>query len=485
MASTNKKYKGSMSTPAAPGPSGILQTGTGNVKGSMSTPAAPGPTTTVTPQQATNNNNKGSLSTQAMGRPIDMSKYMSPDQMKQFTDQVNGIVKSSGGGSGSGAGGSGSPGGGSGYNGLTGLSETTAQGMAKSQEGYKPSDAVAQAQQALQSVMDQKPQGYAGKYDEALESVLQRIMNPEAFQFSLAGNELFNQLSDRYVQQGKQAMMDTMGQAAALSGGYGNSAAQIAGQQTYDQYMQALQDKGLELYDRAWEQYKYGQDQLMDQYGLLAQADATDYGRYRDLMGDWEGERDYLTGRADTEYQRDYGQYRDDQSYWLNLAGMENSDANTQAQMAEQKREWDQQFEYNKMTDERKYAFDICTSILANGKMPSKAMLNAAGIGEKDAKKMKAQTKTGGGGGGGGKNSTDNYYYDETTGKFYMIDENGYPKEVKYNDIPDNARNVYDGKIAQDVISEGNNKKSLDTTLGKAGEAAINTAEELKKKFMK
>ena len=449
MASTNKKYKGSMSTPAAPGPSGILQTGTGNVKGSMSTPAAPGPTTTVTPQTTpqANNNNKGSLSTQAMGRPIDMSQYMTPDQMKKFTDQANGIFKSSGGGSGSGTGGSGSPGGGSGYNGLTGLSETTAQGMAKSQEGYKPSENVLAAQQALQDLQAQKPQGYESKYGPMLENILQQVLNPDKFNYSLNGDGLFQQYKDQYTQLGKQAMMDTMGQAAALTGGYGNSAAQTVGQQTYDQYMTQLLDKGLDLRDRAYEQYQDEQQRLMDQYGIVRSAEQDEYDRYRDAFGDWLNERDYLTGREDTQYGRDYGQYTDEQSYWLNLAGMENSDANTQAQMAEQKREWDMQYEYNKMSDDRKYAYDICTAILANGKMPSKAALDAAGISEKDAKKMKAQAKTGGS--GGGRSGGGGKYYQKGLGDMYYecnadgslkYDKNGMPITVKEKDLPKNAQ---------------------------------------------
>lgn len=40
------------------------------------------------------------------------------------------------------------------------------------------------------------------------------------------------------------------------------------------------------------------------------------YGRYRDTVSDWNTERDYLTGRYDTEYSRDYGAYRDSVSDW-------------------------------------------------------------------------------------------------------------------------------------------------------------------------
>lgn len=302
------------------------------------------------------------------------------------------------------------------YSGLQGVSDVTAQQLGSLQQGYNPSVAVQQAQQTLQGVLNQKPQGYESKYDAALNDIIQRIQNPEQFKYSFEGDALFKNLSDRYVQQGKQASMDAMGQAAALNGGYGSSYGQMVGQQTYDQYLQGLYDKGVDLYDRAWERYKYGQNQLMDQFGVLSQADQTDYGRYRDTVGDWENERQYATGRYDTEIERDYNKYMNELNYWTQMAGAENADYNTQQQMAEQKRQWDEQFNYNKMSDEKKYAYNICTSILANGKMPSKAQLKAAGISEADAKKMMAQAKTGGG--GGGKSGGAKYYY-KINGKYY------------------------------------------------------------------
>lgn len=348
------------------------------------------------------------------------------------------------------------------YTGLQGLSSGTSQQLGNMQQGYKPSDTVTAVQQQLQSVIDQKPQTYAGKYDEALNDVMQRIMNPEQFKYSFEGDALFKSLSDRYVQQGKQAMMDTMGQAAALTGGYGNSYAQVAGQQTYDQYLQGLYDKGMDLYDRAWNRYQAGQDQLMDQFGVLSQADQTDYNRYRDTVGDWENERQYYTGRYDTESERDYAKYNDQLNYWTQMAGAENADWNTQQQLAEQKRQWDEQFNYTKMSDEKKNAYNICTAILANGKMPSKTQLKAAGISEADAKKMKAQVKTGGGrGSSSGSKNGENYYYDEKTNKYYKIDENGYAEKVSFNDIPKTGT-IFDGAIAQSVLSDAKDKQEKD-----------------------
>ena len=351
------------------------------------------------------------------------------------------------------------------YTGLQGVNGNTAQQLGNLQQGYKQGDAVTQAMANLQSIQEQKPQGYESKYGQQLDSLLDQILNPQEFKYSFNGDELFKQYADLYTQQGKQASMDAMGQAAALTGGYGNSWAQNAANQANQQWLLGLYEKGMDLRDRAFDQYKYGQQQLADQYNMLQAAEGQDYDRYLDQYNQWLNERQYATGRADTEYDRDYGQYANDLNYWTQMAQAENSDYWQQQQMAENKRQWDEQFEYTKMSDDRKYAYNICTSILANGKMPSKTQLKAAGISEADAKKMMAQAKSSGGGGGGSGKGGDEYY--EMNGRYYKIDETGKPVQVKFSDIPSNGR-IYTGQIAQDTITTA----TKDYTEKKAKETA-------------
>jgi len=351
------------------------------------------------------------------------------------------------------------------YTGLQGVNGNTAQQLGNLQQGYQQGDAVSQAMANLQSIQDQKPQGYESKYGAQLDSLLNQIMNPQEFKYSFNGDELFKQYADLYTQQGKQAAMDAMGQAAALTGGYGNSWAENAANQANQQWLLGLYAKGMDLRDRAFDQYKYGQQQLADQYNMLQAAEGQDYDRYLDQYNQWLNERSYATGRADTEYDRDYGQYANDLNYWTQMAQAENSDYWQQQQMAENKRQWDMTYEYNKMTDDRKYAYNICTAILANGKMPSPQQLKAAGISEADAKKMKAQATSGRGGGVGSGKGGDEYY--EMNGRYYKIDETGKPVQVKFSDIPQNGR-IYTGQIAQDTITTA----TKDYTEKKAKETA-------------
>lgn len=180
---------------------------------------------------------------------------------------------------------------------------------------YQESDAVKQAQAALQQQLTQKPGAYQSQWQSSLNDAMNKILNREKFSYDLNGDALYQQYKDRYVQQGQMAMQDTMGQAAALTGGYGNSYAQSVGQQTYQGYLQGLNDKVPELYQLALDRYNQETNDLYNQYSLLGQREEQDYGRYRDTVSDWNTERDYLAGRYDSERSYDYGKYADERAF--------------------------------------------------------------------------------------------------------------------------------------------------------------------------
>ena len=85
-----------------------------------------------------------------------------------------------------------------------------------------------QTVQAAQTVQHITPQGYTSPYQEKIDKILDQYQNREPFQFNVNEDALYNQYKDQYIKHGNLAMKDTMGQAAALTGGYGNSYAQTA-----------------------------------------------------------------------------------------------------------------------------------------------------------------------------------------------------------------------------------------------------------------
>jgi hypothetical protein len=110
--------------------------------------------------------------------------------------------------------------------------------LSKYNKGYQASKDVENAKkaktQAENAVKSYGNFSYAkqGAYDKAMNDILNR----KAFSYDLNGDALYQQYKDMYMAQGKLAMQDTMGQAASMTGGYGNSYAASAGNQAYQGY---------------------------------------------------------------------------------------------------------------------------------------------------------------------------------------------------------------------------------------------------------
>lgn len=188
--------------------------------------------------------------------------------------------------------------------------KTTADGFGYSD--YQASDAVNKADADLETHIANEPGDFNYTWQDQLNDVTEKILGREKFSYNLNGDALYQQYKNKYIQQGKLAMADTMGQAAAMTGGYGNSYAQSVGQQAYNAQLDKLNDIVPELWQMAYDKYlQEGQD-LYNQYSLLGDNYNMEYGKHRDSVADWQNTRTYLTGVADSERTFDYGKYIDD-----------------------------------------------------------------------------------------------------------------------------------------------------------------------------
>ena len=192
---------------------------------------------------------------------------------------------------------------------------TQTQSSTFSYADYTPSDTVTQAEALLQQQIASKPGEYQSTWADQLNEKISQILNREKFSYDLNGDAIYQQYADQYVQQGKMAMMDTMGQAQAMTGGYGNSYAQSAGQQSYQAYLQQLNDVVPELYGMALDQYNQEGQDMYNQAALMAQQEDQDYGRYRDKLSDYYAELDRLTDDARYQAETDYGKWSDDRNF--------------------------------------------------------------------------------------------------------------------------------------------------------------------------
>lgn len=191
-----------------------------------------------------------------------------------------------------------------------------------------------------------------------LTELFEQINNRGPFTYDLNGDALYQQYKNQYQTMGKQAMKDTMGQAAALTGGYGSTYGQAVGQQQYNAYLSQLNDKIPELYQLArsnydadtnnlmqryqfardaydtetndlYKRYQLASDQydadrsdLYSRYNLVQSRDDTEYGRWKDQLASWQDDVNLYNSLFQNERNWDYGLWQDNISYLMQLAQM-------------------------------------------------------------------------------------------------------------------------------------------------------------------
>ena len=221
-------------------------------------------------------------------------------------------------------------------------SSATSSSLAAAETGkptWAPSDELTALKDQLAGIEAAKPGAYESKYQEQIDALLDKILNRESFSYDFNADPLYQQYKDRYTQQGNLAMQDTMAQAAALTGGYGNSYAQTVGQQTYQNYMQGLNDVIPELRNQAYQMYQDEGDRMTTNLGLMQEADSLDYGKYRDTVSDYWTELNYFYNKFDDmtdfefqKYASDLSAWQADRAYWYNKYYDEQQQANWEAE---------------------------------------------------------------------------------------------------------------------------------------------------------
>ena len=139
--------------------------------------------------------------------------------------------------------------------------------------------------------------------------------NRADFSYDVNGDALYQQYKDQYMNQGRLAMMDTMGQASAMTGGYGNSYAATVGNQAYQGYLQKLNEVVPELYSMAYNMYQQEGEDLKYAYEVARDDYNTKYGEWAYSLGFWQSEQNRLDQNAYNEAVLDRSIYESDRSH--------------------------------------------------------------------------------------------------------------------------------------------------------------------------
>ena len=173
-----------------------------------------------------------------------------------------------------------------------------------------------------------------GTYGDAVKEAWNNINNRTKFSYDLNGDALYQQYKDKYINQGRLAMADTIGQASAMTGGYGSSYAVTAGNQAYQSHLQNLNDIVPQLYQMAYDRYNQEGQDLKDKYSILNNMYQTEYGEHRDKVSDFNTTLGRLTDAYNTERAYDRGVYESDRTHYTdaynNLSSTEYARHNTE-----------------------------------------------------------------------------------------------------------------------------------------------------------
>lgn len=176
---------------------------------------------------------------------------------------------------------------------------------------FTQSQALADAEQRKNNYLDGNRPTYTSKYDDSIKNYVDQIANRKDFSYDFNADPLYQNYKDQYTRQAQMGQQNTMAQAAALTGGYGNSYAATAGSLAYQDSMSKLNDVIPQLYEMAMNKYETDLANKRQDLAMYQSLDDTDYGRYRDTVNDWNTDRDFYTQDYYNKYNQEYGQHRD------------------------------------------------------------------------------------------------------------------------------------------------------------------------------
>ena len=210
-------------------------------------------------------------------------------------------------------------------NALTNLGNLTNKNSLVSKETYdilgssfqKPSSVVA----ADKWIANQLGIIQSGKtsWSDEVSGMMEKIANREKFSYDVDSDPLFQQALASSMNSGKIAMQDTIGQASALTGGYGSTYATTAGNQAYNSFIEDAYNNLPQYYQMAMEAYQMEGDELYRQLGMYTDADDREYNRNVTAYDATYQHRNQMYNEA-------YQQFRDTKTDALNMANLQLSE---------------------------------------------------------------------------------------------------------------------------------------------------------------
>ncbi len=159
-------------------------------------------------------------------------------------------------------------------------------------------------------------------YSDKVGSKAYEIENRDPFEYDVDSDQLFQQALASAMNSGKTAMQDTIGQASALTGGYGSTYATSAGNQAYNAFIEDAYNNLPKYYQMAMEAYQMETDTLFRELGMYMDLDNTEWSRYID---GYNASMDF----ANTIHDNAWGKYTFDVNTAISKGNLQLNEHNT------------------------------------------------------------------------------------------------------------------------------------------------------------
>jgi hypothetical protein len=167
------------------------------------------------------------------------------------------------------------------------------------------------------------PEWEGTEYERLRDEALRKAGGSE-WNYNPSTDPVWQAYQKQYRREGNRAAEDTLGRAAAMTGGMPSSYAVTAAAQAGNNYAAALSDKLPELYKDSYNRWFNEYQRQLGLADAYAGAGQTEYNRYRDRLGQWNTDRSFQYNlnrdavedeRYDREWAQKLREYADEQGW--------------------------------------------------------------------------------------------------------------------------------------------------------------------------
>lgn len=138
-------------------------------------------------------------------------------------------------------------------------------------------------------------------YSDKIKQLAAQIETTKDFQYDANMDPQYQAIKKQYEAAGKLAMKDTLAQSATLTGGYGNSYGQTAGQAVYNDYMKQANDTIPDLYAAAYNMHNDKINNMRDNLSMYQSLEDSEYNKKQNNIANLLNRLQYYQGASTQE----------------------------------------------------------------------------------------------------------------------------------------------------------------------------------------